>query len=68
MHDRLVPPEPTTSMVYAAVSQGLSRYCDWTATPEPNHGLLPILGAPYATWRLEFDAFSVKSMHYDITG
>jgi hypothetical protein len=33
MHSSTVPPERTTSMVYAAVGLGVARDCDWTATP-----------------------------------
>ena len=67
MHQSLVPPDRTTRMVYAAVPMGVGRDCDWTATP--GMGFCRFRGAAICrACRLEFAAFSVKSMFHDIRG
>jgi hypothetical protein len=57
-------------MVYAAVEIGLGRDCDATATSGITWGYLAgsTAAAVNALRRLEFAAFSVKSMTHDIRG
>jgi hypothetical protein len=63
MRYRLAPPECTTSMVYAAAWMGLGRDCDWIATSGITFGFVASsVGYPWRASRLEFAAFSVKSM------
>jgi hypothetical protein len=70
MHYSPVPPERTTRMVYAVVPMGVGRDCDWTATSGQQRGVFAgFRGAAICrAGRLEFAAFSVKSMLHDIRG
>jgi hypothetical protein len=56
-------------MVYAAVPMGVGRDCDWIATSGQQRGSCRFRGAAGCrACRLEFAAFSVKSMLHDIRG
>src|SRR4030088_1717801 len=68
-HCRRAPLEYATSMVYAAVRMGLGMDCDWTATSGvTRRPSCRFRRGRSGCRRLEFAAFSVKSMAHDSRG